>query len=71
MWSNSKAEDHCRRSPALHAASNRITSLATKAVDTLGRLLDSESEQIQLSAARAVLDGTVKMHEKNPQPYLD
>jgi transposase len=51
------------RSAVLHAASNRITCLATKAVDTLGRLLDSESEQIQLSAARAVLDGTVKMRE--------
>jgi hypothetical protein len=51
------------RSAVLQSASNRIVCLATKAVDTLGRLLDSESEQIRLSAARAVLDGTVKMRE--------
>jgi len=51
------------RQEVLRTASNRLVGICVKAIDRLGRLLDSDSEQIQLSAARAVLDSTVKVRE--------
>jgi len=47
----------------LQVASHRLTNIVGKAVDTLERLLDSDNENVQLSAARTVIDGTVKMRQ--------
>ncbi len=49
------------RSTVLQVASRRLTNIVGKAVDTLERLLDSDNENVQLSAARTVIDGTTKM----------
>jgi len=51
------------RKSVLQVACNQMINIVGRAVETLGKLLDSDSEQIRLSAARAVLDGTVKMRE--------
>jgi transposase len=51
------------RSTVLQVASHRLTNIVGKAVDTLERLLDSENENVQLSAARTVIDGTTKMRQ--------
>lgn len=47
----------------MQVASHRLTNIVGKAVDTLERLLDSDNENVQLSAARTVIDGTVKMRQ--------
>ena len=57
-----QAVEDFRRS-VLQMACNRMINITGKAVETLGQLLDSKSEPIRLSAARAVLDGTVKVRE--------
>ena len=49
------------RSTVLQEASHRMMNLAGKAVETLEQLLESRCEKVRLSAARTVIDGTVKM----------
>jgi transposase len=51
------------RSTVLQDASHRMMNLAGKAVETLGQLLESKCEKVRLSAARTVIDGTVKMRQ--------
>jgi hypothetical protein len=57
-----QAVEDFRRS-VLQTACNKMISITCKAVETLGQLLDSDNEQIRLSTARAVLDGSVKLRE--------
>jgi len=57
-----QAVDDFRRS-VLQTACNKMISITGKAVETLGQLLDSKNESTRLSAAKAVLDGTVKIRE--------
>lgn len=52
-WQAAIAE---KRAEVLETAAARLGAGLTEAVDTLVRLLKSESESIQLSAARALLD---------------
>lgn len=51
------------RSSVLLEASQHLTNLTRKAVDTLAELLNSESEKVRLTAARTVIDGTMKMRQ--------
>jgi hypothetical protein len=57
-----KSEDDIR-STVLQTASYRMVCITGRAIDTLEELLGSESEKIRLSAARIVLNGTVKMRQ--------
>ena len=57
-----QAVDDFRRS-VLQTACNKMISITGKAVETLGQLLDSKSEQIRLATARTVIDGTAKLRQ--------
>ena len=47
----------------LEVASNRLASIATRAVETLADLLRSETEKIRLASAKAILDSSIKLKE--------
>lgn len=51
------------RAEVLQSAASKIFGIAGKAVATLDRLLDSQAEQICLSAARTILDGSCKLRQ--------
>ena len=51
------------RSTVLQTASYRMITITGRAIDTLEELLGSQTEKIRLSAARTILDGTVKMRQ--------
>ena len=51
------------RSTVLRTVSYRMSNLTGLAVDTLEELLRSENDKIRLSAAKTVIEGTVKMRQ--------
>jgi hypothetical protein len=51
------------RSEMLMQAVGKLADASTNAVSTLGRLLDAESESVQLGAARSILELGTKLRE--------
>jgi hypothetical protein len=51
------------RARCLEEAVGRLTSIATRAAETLAQLLDSESETIKLRAAVSLLEQLIRVRE--------
>lgn len=54
---------HELRTEAFGRATGRLADLSAKAAEVLGRLMDSDTESVQLQAARSILEQAPKFRE--------